>query len=107
MRAVAEAEPTPPSIAELVAQGFGRSLIDAAVRSGSLVKISPELVVTAGWVERAVALIEEAGENGITVSALRGSLETSRKYAVPLLEHLDRTGVTRRRGDVRTLRSPG
>jgi len=26
---------------------------------------------------------------------------TSRKYAVPLLEHFDRTGVTVRRGDLR------
>jgi hypothetical protein len=28
-------------------------------------------------------------------------LDTSRKYALPLLEELDRRGATRRRGDVR------
>jgi selenocysteine-specific elongation factor len=43
----------------------------------------------------------------VTVSALREGLGTSRKYAVPLLEHLDATGRTRRVGDVRVAREPG
>jgi selenocysteine-specific elongation factor len=38
---------------------------------------------------------------GFTVSEARGLFDTSRKYALPLLGHLDATGVTRRRGDVR------
>jgi selenocysteine-specific elongation factor len=32
---------------------------------------------------------------------VREALGTSRKWAIPLLAHLDATGVTRRRGDVR------
>jgi selenocysteine-specific elongation factor len=35
----------------------------------------------------------------------RDILNTSRKYVVPLLEYFDGRGVTRRDGDVRTLRS--
>jgi selenocysteine-specific elongation factor len=104
LAAVREREPTPPSVSELVELGFGRSLIDATVRSGALVRITPELVLSAAIVERAIELIERSGEAGITVSALREALGTSRRYAVPLLEHLDRTGVTRRRGDLRFLR---
>jgi selenocysteine-specific elongation factor len=38
------------------------------------------------------------------VSAVRQAIGTSRKYAVPLMEHLDRTGVTRRSGDLRFAR---
>ncbi len=38
---------------------------------------------------------------GFTVSAAREALDTSRKWALPLLAHLDATGVTRRRGDLR------
>jgi selenocysteine-specific elongation factor len=68
------------------------------------VRVSPELVHTAAFVARAVEAIREAGEAGITVSAFRERLGTSRKFAVPLVEHLDRTGVTRRTGDVRVLR---
>jgi selenocysteine-specific elongation factor len=101
---VRRAEPTPPSIAELRASGFSGRVVDAAVRSGGLVRISPDLVLTRELVERAEAAVREAGDAGITVSALRERLGTTRKYAVPLLEHLDRTGVTRRSGDLRFAR---
>jgi selenocysteine-specific elongation factor len=101
---VRRAEPTPPSISELRASGFSASVVDAAVRSGGLVRISPDLLVTRELVERAGAAVRETGDAGITVSALREHLGTSRKYAIPLLEHLDRTGVTRRSGDLRFAR---
>jgi selenocysteine-specific elongation factor len=39
--------------------------------------------------------------SGITVSDARKALGTSRKYVLPLLRHLDATGVTRRIGDRR------
>ena len=100
------AEPTPPSIAELVANGSSASIVDTAVRSGALVRISPELVLTPRFVARAESLVRDAGEAGITVAAVRQALGTTRKYAVPLLEHLDRTGVTRREGDLRFARRP-
>lgn len=104
---VAAGEPTPPTVAELVASGFGREVIDAATRAGLLVRVSPDLVMTPGTVERAVAIVREAGPAGVTVSAFREGLETSRKYAVPLLEDLDATARTRRVGDVRVAREPG
>jgi selenocysteine-specific elongation factor len=101
---VRSAEPTPPSIAELRAAGVAIAVVEAAVRSGALVRISPELVFTSELVERAGAIVREAGADGITLSAFRERLGTSRKYAVPLAEHLDRTGVTRRSGDLRFAR---
>ncbi len=39
----------------------------------------------------------------LTMAELRDLLGTSRKYAVPLGEYLDRIGLTRRSGDTRTL----
>jgi selenocysteine-specific elongation factor len=101
---VRSTEPTPPTIAALRASGVTAGVLDAAVRSGALVRISPELVLSRELVERAGAIVREAGSDGITVSALRERLGTSRKYAVPLAEHLDRTGVTRRSGDLRFAR---
>ncbi|HEX9123090.1 MAG TPA: selenocysteine-specific translation elongation factor [Actinomycetota bacterium] len=98
--AVAEAEPTPPTIAELVAAGFSREVIEAAARAGALVRVSPQLVVTPAFVRRAEVAVEEAPD-GITVSGFRERLGTSRKYAVPLLEHLDQRGIAVRRGDLR------
>ena len=54
---------------------------------------------------RALEIVRASGDRGVTVSALRAELGTSRKYAVPLMEHLDRTGVTRREGDLRFARA--
>ena len=44
-----------------------------------------------------------AHADGLTMSELRELIGTSRKYAVPIFEHLDRVGLTKRRGDVRVL----
>lgn len=104
VRAVAEGEPTPPTIPELRGRGFAHEVVEAAVRSGDLVRIAPDLVLTGGFVERAIEAVREAGAEGITVSAVRVRLGTSRRYAVPLMEHLDRTGATRRSGDLRFAR---
>ena len=48
----------------------------------------------------AAALLRTHPE-GITVSQIREALDTSRKYAMPLLAELDARGVTRRRDDLR------
>jgi selenocysteine-specific elongation factor len=50
---------------------------------------------------RTVAALLRDRPEGVTVSVVRDALGTTRKHAVPLLEHLDATGVTRRRGDLR------
>ncbi len=102
--AVAEREPSPPTIAELGAEGFPREVVEAAARAGRLVRVSPELVFTPELVAAAREAVGAAGADGITVSAFRERLGTSRKYALPLLEWFDARGVTRRRGDVRVLR---
>lgn len=42
-----------------------------------------------------------SGQPGLTVAEIRDLLGTTRKYAVPLCEYLDRVGITRREGDLR------
>jgi selenocysteine-specific elongation factor len=96
-----EHEATPPTVAELVAAGFGRDVIDAAGRAGVVVRIAQDLVVAPSLVERATTLMRANPEAGVTVSRVREELATSRKYAVPLVEYLDRSGITRREGDLR------
>jgi selenocysteine-specific elongation factor len=107
--AVRVGEPTPPSIPSLVAAGVSTDAIDAAVRTGALVRISDDLVVRAEFVATAhAALTDLAGAaRPITVSAFRERMGTTRKYAVPLLEYFDRSGITRRVGDVRELTAAG
>jgi len=43
---------------------------------------------------------------GMTVADIRDLLGTTRKFAVPLCEYLDRIGITRREGDLRWLAHP-
>jgi selenocysteine-specific elongation factor len=95
-----EHETAPPTVAELERSGVGRDVVAAAAAGGLVARISSDLVVTPELLARAEAVVR-AAPGGITVSAFREALGTSRKYAVPLLEHLDRTGVSRRDGDLR------
>jgi selenocysteine-specific elongation factor len=93
-------EATPPTVQELEVSGISREVIDAADREGVVVRVNADLVITPALAARAEALARGA-VGGITVSDFRGSLDTTRKYAVPMLEWLDRRGVTRRDGDLR------
>jgi selenocysteine-specific elongation factor len=103
-----KAEPTPPSVKELIAQGFGAELIKAVCTDGRLVRISADVVLSPGFVARAEEIVRQRGRApGITVSEFREALGTSRKYALPILEYFDARGLTRRQGDYRVLRTTG
>ena len=105
VEAIAAEPAQPPTIKDLLAQGIGRDAIDAAARSGLVVRVAPDLMFTPALIERAEAIVEAAGNAGIRVSAFREALGTSRKFALPLLEWFDQRGVTRREGDLRFPRS--
>ena len=96
-----ENETAPPTIKELIALGVRREVIDAAARSGLVVRVNPELVFAPGFLARAESIVNNAGTAGISVSSFRERLGTSRKYALPILQWFDERGVTRRRGDLR------
>ncbi len=74
----------------------------ALVRHGVLVDVDG-IAFTRSAVDRARALVTEqlAAHGTISVGDARDLLASSRKYVVPLLEHFDREGLTRRRGDTR------
>jgi selenocysteine-specific elongation factor len=104
--ALAEAGASPPGRAELSTR-FGASddLIDVLLERGTLVQVAPDLVYDRatydGIVNRIHGLIEESGK--VTVGQVRDAFDTSRKYALALLEHLDERRITRRIGDERVL----
>ncbi|MBV9410790.1 MAG: SelB C-terminal domain-containing protein [Acidimicrobiia bacterium] len=100
-----------PFVARLEASPFSppepddvdRAELRELVRRGLIVErdgyyFAPAAVEEAG--RRVAALLSSAPE-GVTVSQVRDALGTTRKHALPMLAHLDATGVTRRRGDVR------
>jgi selenocysteine-specific elongation factor len=76
---------------------------NALVEQGDLVKVSDDIfyprATYEAMVARILALIDERGS--ASVADLRDLFQTTRKYAVPFMEHLDEVRVTRRQGDVR------
>lgn len=83
--------------------GVDRSELRELVRRKLIVEqdgiwFAPDTIAEAS--RRVAALLSDQPE-GITVSVIRESLGTSRKFALPLLAVLDGTGVLRRRGDLR------
>ena len=91
---------SPPAPADL---GLDPEVTAALLDRGDLVKIAPDIYYARATydqlVARVLAVIDERGS--ITVADVRDRFGTTRKYAVPLLEHLDEVRVTRRQGDLR------
>jgi selenocysteine-specific elongation factor len=96
----------PPSRKELAPDATSQRALRFLIETGEVVEINTELVMAASAVSQATALIQAfiRGHGPATVSELRQALGSSRRVIVPLLEYLDRTFVTLRHGDKRTLR---
>ena len=72
----------------------------AAARVGRLLRLAPGIVLLPGADELAAGRLTGLPQP-FSTSEARMCLETSRRVALPLLEHLDRTGRTRRLPDDR------
>ena len=97
----------PPSLPEAMREsGAGPEVLRALVKSGEVVRLSDDMAFTREAYRSALALVQQivAAEGGVTVSRLRDAMSASRRPVLALLEHLDAERITRREGDVRTLR---
>lgn len=84
-----------PEAEELSAAGLHGPQIAAAVRQGRLLRLDGGVVLLPS--AAALAMRELAAlDQPFTLSAARQALGTTRRVAVPLLEHLDARGWTRR-----------
>jgi selenocysteine-specific elongation factor len=97
-----EAGAAPPRRTEL---GLETEAIHALIRSGALVDVSADFVYLPETIDDVAARLSTLPD-GFTVAAVRDLLAITRRHAVPLLEWLDATGITRRAGDGRVLRPP-
>jgi len=100
----------PPEPASFAGQAGGnaaslKDLFDVCVAEGLLVAISDGVYLHSDLVadmRRRVTDKLSAGP-GLTVAEIRDLLGTTRKFAVPICEYLDRIAVTRREGDLRLM----
>ena len=83
--------------------GVDRGELRELVRRGDLIEVEG-IFYSASAIDAAARLAARLlvdDPDGFTVSVFREAAGNTRKHAMPLLSHLDSTGITRRRGDVR------
>ena len=109
--AFASASLAVPSVKEVLAKLAVESkraekLLQILLREKNLVRISPELVFhrqALAQLKEQLSAYKKAKGDRITVPVFKELTGITRKYAIPLLEYLDREHVTRRAGDERVI----
>ncbi|MGE0713625.1 MAG: selenocysteine-specific translation elongation factor [Planctomycetota bacterium] len=102
----------PPPRADLLAElrpddlraPDAEDLTRTLVERGELVAVGDELLLRPARYAEGIERVRSLGAAGpFTASAAREALDTTRRYVIPLLEHFDAAGVTRRQGDTRVV----
>ena len=83
-----------PEAADLKEWGLGPKELAAAERAGRLLRLAKGVVLLPSAPRAAFDVVAQL-EQPFTLSAARQALGTTRRVAIPLLEHLDATGATR------------
>ncbi len=108
--AFAKAGLTVPTVKEILAKlpveaKRAQKILQLLLREKILVKVSEDLLFHQSAINRLRELLAEQKKKGnqISVPAFKELTGVTRKYAIPLLEYLDREKVTRRVGDLRVI----
>jgi selenocysteine-specific elongation factor len=98
---------TPPDRNEAEA-ALGAEALNALIEQGQLVKLGDGVLFLRETYDQAIAaLVQFLREHKtMTVAEARDVLGATRKYILPLLEHMDILKITRRLGDQRVLGTP-
>jgi selenocysteine-specific elongation factor len=85
---------------------LGDDIMRVLISEGSLFRVSEDVIFSPQAYQAMTGFVKDKLiENGtITLSELRDEFQTSRKYALAVLEHLDTIGLTIRQGDLRKLK---
>jgi selenocysteine-specific elongation factor len=105
-RAFEQAGLAAPTVAEVLAKsgveaGRARSLLQILIREKRLIRVSEDLVFHHSAIDNLRRLLAGRKATRFNVGNFKDWTGISRKYAIPLLEYLDREHVTRREGDER------
>jgi selenocysteine-specific elongation factor len=97
-----------PAMAEALAKSGveakrARTLLEILVRQKRLLRINEDLVFHASALERLRQILAARKSQYFGVGEFKEWTGISRKYAIPLLEYLDREHITRREGDRRLI----
>jgi selenocysteine-specific elongation factor len=87
-----------PDAGRLRELGLDVRALAAAERAGLLLRITDQIVLAPGADTAAAGVLAQLPQP-FTAAEARKALQTTRRVAIPLLEHLDRAGITRRLPD--------
>jgi selenocysteine-specific elongation factor len=101
----------PPSPAALAIQlGAKTPILEGVVRylieRGRLIKLPGDLVISPDAISGVERELRATGWQRFTVPQFKERFGLTRKWAIPILEHLDSTGITQRVGNERWIRPP-
>jgi selenocysteine-specific elongation factor len=82
-----------------------RKIVQFMLKENLLVKITDDIIIARGALDKLVAQLKSLRSSNpkLGVPEFKEMTGVSRKYAIPLLEYLDRQRVTRRLGDERII----
>ena len=116
-RVYREAKLSAPNLSEALAQAgvaasqqqHGRKVLQVLIDAGKLVRVDGEMFFHASALDDLKAKLRARAVTDplMDVATFKDLAGVSRKYAIPLLEYLDRERVTRREGDKRRVMSDG
>lgn len=89
-----------------VAAALGDEVMQALIEGGQLTRLSPEVILLTDTYNEFVGWLKNylRQHQTINVAQVRDAFNTSRKYALALLEYTDEQRLTKRVGDERVLR---
>ncbi|MCL2361510.1 MAG: selenocysteine-specific translation elongation factor [Defluviitaleaceae bacterium] len=93
---------SPPTINE------DKQVLEALLAEGTIISTEPGIIFSAETIEKAkVCFSSLANQHGgsVTLAQFRDEVQTSRKFALSLLEYFDRVGFTRKVGEGREILS--
>lgn len=96
---------SPPTLKDAQAEA-GEDVVAALIDLGELVQLPPDVLFRRDDYNRMVSDIRTmiTTQGPVSAAQVRDKFNTSRRYVLALLEHLDSIGVTVREGDVRRLK---
>jgi selenocysteine-specific elongation factor len=96
---------SPPSLKECQAE-IGEEAVNALIGLGDLVTVSSEVAFRKTDYDRMLSEVRQLFQENdtLTVAQVRDHFQSSRRYILAFLEHLDAIGVTARKGDARILK---
>jgi selenocysteine-specific elongation factor len=105
---LSQAGSQPPSVSELTATFGPRTptFLRVLEREGRAVAVAPDRYFASAALAELISTLRDQCADGVprTASQIKDLLGLTRKYLIPLLQYTDRTGVTNRTGDLRTVR---